>query len=58
MNSVFGKDENNVRSGNTVGNQPDGVLQGIAATMEVAGIESIPQAQQGPLMLGYSMDEK
>ena len=36
----------------------NGVLPGLAATMEVAGIESIPQANQGPTMVGYDRNEK
>jgi hypothetical protein len=40
-------------------NNPTGTtpLPGLAATMEVAGIESIPEAHQGPMMVGYSRDE-
>lgn len=34
-----------------------GVLPGLAATMEVAGIESIPEANQGPTMVGYDRSE-
>jgi len=35
-----------------------GVLPGLAATMEVAGIESIPEANQGPTMVGYDRSEE
>lgn len=41
-----------------MGSQPDGVLNGMAATMEVAGIESIPGVQSGPMMVGYSAEEE
>ncbi len=35
-----------------------GVLPGLAATMEVAGIESIPAANVGPTMVGYTREEQ
>ena len=37
--------------------QSSGVLPGLGAVMEVAGIESIPEAHQGPTMVGYDREE-
>ena len=34
-----------------------GILPGLGAMMEVAGIESIPGAQVSPKMVGYVRDE-
>lgn len=35
----------------------NGTLPGLAATMEIAGIESIPGANVGPTTVGYTRED-
>jgi hypothetical protein len=58
----YGCSGNNVPNDNqnmytNAGVATSGTLPGLAATMEVAGIESIPGAMVGPTMVGYTTEE-